>query len=204
VSEPGWNTALVAGTRLRTLAILSLAALLLHELRYIAGYGAAAESTLAEHGHGYLGAVAPLVALLASVAVLELVLQLVRARRGYTGRPTPSRFAARWGAAALALFVIYFTQELLEGALLAGHPTGLSGVLGDGGWVATALAVMLGAGVAAFLRGAELLVRRATRRRRDARRARTRSARPPQFSLPRIAPLAACAAGRAPPRSLAF
>lgn len=183
--------------------MLSLAALLVHELRYVAGYGAAAESALAEQGHGYLDAVAPLIALLAGVAVLELVLQLVRARRGFAGTPTPSRFAARWGAAALALFVIYFTQELLESALLPGHPTGLSGVLGHGGWVAIPLAVMLGAGVAAFLRGAELLVRRATRRRRGARRARTQSAWAPHFALPRIAPLADCAAGRAPPRSRA-
>jgi hypothetical protein len=47
---------------------------------------------------------------------------------------------------------VYFAQELAEGALASGHPTGLVGVLGASGWLALPLAMALGA-LGAIARG---------------------------------------------------
>jgi hypothetical protein len=51
---------------------------------------------------------------------------------------------------ALALFAVFSAQELTEGALSAGHPDGLTGVFGQGGWLAVPLALLLG-GLAALV-----------------------------------------------------
>ena len=44
-----------------------------------------------------------------------------------------------------------------EGALAEGHPAGVAGVVGHGGWLAIPLALAVGALVAAAARGAEAL-----------------------------------------------
>jgi hypothetical protein len=53
----------------------------------------------------------------------------------------------------LALVAAYCAQELLEGILASGHPAGLAGVFGDGGWTAIPLALPLALLVALGLRG---------------------------------------------------
>jgi len=199
MSQRGWNTGPVARIRIRSAALLALAALTLHELRYLAGYGSTAQDALAEQGHGYLSTAAPIAGLLVGLALVELLLELMHARRVPGRAAAASGFGVRWVVGALALLIMYATQELLEGALLAGHPSGVTGVLGHGGWVAIGLAVVLGAAVAAFLRGADLLVGWYARSRTTTHRRPHDAWRPVQVALPRLAPLAARAAGRAPP-----
>ena len=69
-----------------------------------------------------------------------------------------------WPAAIAALVLVFFAQELLEGALASGHPAGLGGVLGVDGWSAIALAVPVGLLVALGLRGDDALAAAVARR----------------------------------------
>jgi len=185
--------------RLRCFALLGAGALALHELRYLIAYGGDAGRALDEQGHGYLGTVAALVAVAVVASAATLVAALVRGR-GPAARPRSWR--ERWLGASGALLAIYAAQELAEGMLASGHPEGLVGVAGHGGWIAVALAAVLGAAVAALLRGAEVALER------FGGAARAPRPRPPRIALPR-APLAVRprpagalarpGAGRAPP-----
>jgi hypothetical protein len=185
--------------RLRCFALLGAGALALHELRYLIAYGGDAGRALDEQGHGYLGTVAALVAVAVVASAATLVAALVRGR-GPAARPRSWR--VRWLGASGALLAIYAAQELAEGMLASGHPEGLVGVAGHGGWIAVALAAVLGAAVAALLRGAEVALER------FGGAARAPRPRPPRIALPR-APLAVRprpagalarpGAGRAPP-----
>ena len=184
---------------LRCFALLGAGALALHELRYLIAYGGDAGRALDEQGHGYLGTVAALVAVAVVASAATLVAALVRGR-GPAARPRSWR--VRWLGASGALLAIYAAQELAEGMLASGHPEGLVGVAGHGGWIAVALAAVLGAAVAALLRGAEVALER------FGGAARAPRPRPPRIALPR-APLAVRprpagalarpGAGRAPP-----
>jgi hypothetical protein len=128
-----------------------------HELRYLAGYGGDAGRALARQGHGYLDAVTAGVALALVAALAVLLAALVRGAGPW--RPGRS-WRVRWLAASAALLAVYTVQELVEGALSPGHPAGLAGVAGHGGWVAVVLALALGAVVAALLRGADAVLDR--------------------------------------------
>lgn len=176
----------------------------MHEGRYLAGYGGGAHAAEAEQGHGYLAeAVIPAVQVLVALSVGALVLAFVRAMRGRAIEPRPAPFNRAWVRATLALQGVYTTQELAEGWLASGHPPGIDGVLGHGGWTAYAIAVGAGALVALLLRGAAAAVRWAANRP-----ARPAAAPPPLLGdttlpvtpvVPRLAPLARGDAGRAPP-----
>jgi hypothetical protein len=137
---------------LRTVAFLSLAALGVHELRYVTAFGGDAAHASSHHGHGYLGVCLPVVVLLTALALGRLL-----AGSGSSG-PTASHGAVRvrraWPAATVALLAIYVGQELLEGMLAEGHPGGWEGVFGAGGWMAVPLAVVFGAIAALALRAA--------------------------------------------------
>jgi len=134
-----------------------------HQLRYLATWGADADSALASHGHSYLGLAGPLVVLLVTGSFGLFLARLARGGEpGRSGRPT---FGRLWVLAALALLAIYATQELLEGAFASGHPAGLAGVFGAGGWTALPLAFCFGLVVALLLRGAEAALARAAARR---------------------------------------
>jgi hypothetical protein len=185
---------------LRATAALAVGAFALHQLRYALGYGDAAMQTLAAHGHGYLALVTPLIALLVAVAAGQFLAQLARARTsGRAGRPA-GRFATLWAVASAVLFSTYAGQELLEGAVSAGHPGGLAAVLGGGGWWALPLALALGLLVALAMRGADVCLALAARRRRAApRRPLVPHLRPASADLPVPRILARHMAGRAPP-----
>jgi len=147
---------------LRACALLGPAALALHELRYLLGWGADAHGALASQGHGYLSLVTPLLMLLLTIGVGVFL-----ARLAAGGQPLPDRrleLRRLWLLAAVALLVIYGSQELIEGALAPGHPSGLEGVFGAGGWTALPLASLFGAIVALLLCGAERALARAAAR----------------------------------------
>jgi hypothetical protein len=185
---------------LRATAALAVGAFALHQLRYVLGYGDGAMQTLAAHGHGYLALVTPLIALLVAVAAGQFLSQLARSRRGgRAGRPL-GRFGRVWGAATLVLFATYAGQELLEGAVSAGHPGGVAAVLGGGGWWALPLALAFGLLVALAMRGADACLALAARRgSRTVRPPLEAQRRPASVDLPVPRALARHMAGRAPP-----
>ncbi len=124
-------------------------AYMVHQLRYVLAYRSGAADALAEQGHTYLAqAVCPLIGSLLALAAGQLLWALARpvpiSRRG------ASRLALAASAAG-AVLGVYTAQELLEGALAAGHPVGLDGVIGSGGWLALPLSLLVGIGVALLL-----------------------------------------------------
>lgn len=185
---------------LRATAALAVGAFVLHQLRYVLGYGAAYSDTLAAHGHGYLAVVTPLIALVAAVAAGQFLAAIARAGSTGRGGRSAGRLPRVWLAASAVLFAAYAGQELAEGALSAGHPGGLAAVLGGGGWWALPLALALGLLVALVMRGAEAVLTLVARRRAGAARRRAHpAARPVPVDLPSLGLLGRNLAGRAPP-----
>jgi hypothetical protein len=185
----------------RGFLLLPAVALVVHELRYALAYGEEANAQLAAQGHGYVDSLAPWLVLLLGLAVGRFLVRVARAGAGTSVACRGRGFCALWAAASVGLYGIFVVQELLEGVFASGHPGGLAAVVGHGGWWAMVAAVALGAGVAALLRAAEAVVELA---RRLAPRLPARDHAAPAFrpralhARPRR-PLAAAAAGRAPP-----
>jgi hypothetical protein len=190
-----------AATRTRLMRLGSLLAIGvfgLHQLRYLLSYGDRSGQQLAGQGHGYMADAAPILGGLA-LAVLAATLL-----GGLLGPPpvrrSPWRRAPAYAAAILA---IYCCQELLEGALAAGHPAGPDALLVAAGWIAAPLALLFGAAVALvarLLEGVEaaLGVRRRQRVRLLAPRSRG-GARAAKRLNPLSSPLSFGLARRPPP-----
>ena len=184
--------------RLRAAALLAIGALAVHELRYLAGYGGGAGGALAAHGHAYLALAGGLVAV---VSIFALAAFLARLALGGTVGSAPSTTGLALGATA-ALLAIYAGQELIEGLLAPGHPAGLAGVLGAGGWTAVPLACLIGLVIALLLRCADAALARAGghRPRPLPRPALAPPVLPPlRPPAPSVAGLGRHLAGRAPP-----
>jgi hypothetical protein len=185
---------------LRAGALLTSAALALHELRYLVAYGHHSQQALAEQGHAYLGAVHVLAGALLALAAGTFLARVAKAGRTGAGEAAPPGFAALWLGAAVALVAIYSGQELLEGLLSSGHPAGLGALTAHGGLVVLPLAILLGGAVALGLRGASALLSAVAGR---ARRRGPRSSVSLAPSAVRLEPpasvLARHLAGRAPP-----
>src|SRR5256885_1184256 len=99
--------------------------------------------------------VAPVVAAVLLLAAADLVARLAGARGpGSAVAPSPG-LRRLWVVAAGFLFFAYCFQESLEGVLATGHPGGVAGVLGHGGWAAAPLAAVIGLIVALTLRTAD-------------------------------------------------
>jgi hypothetical protein len=170
--------------------LLPAAALLVHQLRYSLTYGGQASNELAGTGHAYLGTAVPWVVMLTAAGVGVFA---VRRRIG-----AQRSLVQRWAGAFLALVLLFVLQETLEGLFATGHPGGLAGVFGHGGWWALPVAAAVALVLALLLRVADVL----------ARAGEDSPARPsapigiPGTVVPlRARPLATAAAGRAPPRT---
>ncbi len=178
-------------------ALVAAGAFSVHQLRYLLAHGDAAGQVLANEGHSYLTALAPLLAVLVGVALLDFLLTLL-ARRDDTATPAGR---ARWGAVTVTLLAVYVCQESLEGLLSPGHPGGLDALIGNGGWVAAPLALAVGLVIALVLRTADRVIASLARHRPrplvHVRRAARRSR--PAAAAARRSPLASKLAGRAPP-----
>ncbi len=193
------------GRTLLLAALIALAALVLHELRYLIGYGGHAGEALGSQGHGYLPLASFAVLGLLALGVGQLLLAFRRALRSATASPTPP-FGLLWLAAISGLLAVYCAQELLEGVLSTGHPNGFAALAAERGWSALPLAIALGALVALALRGAAAVEARVAARGRVPRelplRAPKARRRFPDPERPRLSVLAAKLAGRAPPAPL--
>ena len=195
----------VAAGRVAPLALMPAAAFAVHQLRYWLAFGSDAGAELQRQGHSYLHSVVPWLVMLTAVALGAFLVALGRALGGQSSlRRHGMSFLALWLVCAACLVAVYVTQELLEGLLATGHPAGLPGIFGYGGWWSIPAALGVGLVLAAAFHGArrvlDELVRRRSPRRRLPSRARPHLRRTPDPLLPRLAPLAGGWSGRGPPR----
>ncbi len=189
--------------KLRTVSLLAAGSVLVHELRYVAGYGSNAGEALAEQGHSYMPWIEALATVLIVATLARFTAMLVQSSRGAAPARRPPRFRALWLASSGALAAVYTAQEGFEGAFAPGHPAGLVGVFGHGGWTALLFSVLVGALIAAVTRVAYEAVKLVAGR--TVQRRPTASARRSWPVLPiipgrRLDVLAWNLAGRAPPQ----
>lgn len=191
-------------TRSRGLLLLPAGAFVVHQLRYWLAYGPHAEAQLQAQGHSYLDSFAPWLVLLLCLAAGSFLARVAQAAAtGRAGRRGRS-FGAIWASSSAMLVAVYAVQEFLEGLVAAGHPGGVHGIVGHGGWWAGVLAVAVGAVIALVLRFASVVVEAAARRFRPRRVAAGAAAvLRAAAGTPRPRPLALAHAGRAPPLSFA-
>ena len=127
-------------------ALVPGAALAVHQLRYWLAFGRGATTQLQAQGHSYLHSLVPWIVLLIAISAGVFLRALGRALGGRCSLPRYTlSFAALWLVCAACLVSIYVCQEFLEGLFATGHPGGLIGIFGYGGWwsVPAALAVGL-------------------------------------------------------------
>jgi hypothetical protein len=190
--------------RLAPAALMPAGAFAVHQLRYWLAFQKLAGAELQRQGHAYLHSLAPWIVLAIALATGAFLHALGRAFGGKAslGRHALS-FLALWLICAGLLLAIYVSQELLEGVFAVGHPGGLVGVFGYGGWWSIPASLGVGLVLAAAFHGARWALREiATRHTRPfAIRRASGSAvtRPLDVLLPRLAPLAGGWSGRGPP-----
>ena len=135
-------------------ALFPPAAFAVHQLRYWLAYGSNAGLELQRTGHSYLHSVVPWLVLLLALAVGGFLRALGRAFAAQTSR---ARFTlsltAMWLTCSAALIAIFACQEFLEGLFATGHPGGLVGVFGYGGWWSIPAALSIGLVLATLLHG---------------------------------------------------
>ena len=181
------------------------AAFAVHQLRYLLAFGSRAGLELREQGHSYLHSVVPWIVLLIAIAVGSFLYSLGRAWGGRRSVPRYTiSFVALWLICSACLVVIYVSQEFLEGLFATGHPGGLAGIFGSGGWWSVPAALAVGLVLAAVFHGARWVLREVARRHTQMAPIRTRrplaATAPRVVPLPRLAPLADGWSGRGPPR----
>jgi hypothetical protein len=189
---------------LAPLALMPAAAFAVHQLRYWLAFGSRAGAQLHAQGHAYLHSVAPWIVLLLAISAGAFLGALGRAFRGYRSLPSYTvSFAGLWLLSAACLVGIYASQELMEGIFATGHPAGLVGVFGLGGWWSVPAAMAVALVLTAVFHGARWTLEEVARRYGapvPAPVRRVASARFPRTSpVPRLAPLAAGWSGRGPP-----
>jgi hypothetical protein len=185
-------------------ALLPPAALAVHELRYVLAFGPRAGLELQRQGHSYLHSVVPWIVLLIGLSLGTFLLALGRALAGRCTVPRYTlSFAARWLLCAACLVAVYTTQEFLEGLFATGHPGGIAGIFGYGGWWSIPAALAVGLILAAAFHGARRVLHAVAEQcaRRVAVARRPRALRRPgrDALLHALAPLADGWSGRGPP-----
>jgi hypothetical protein len=193
----------VAVRRLAPAALMPAGAFAVHQLRYWLAYGARAGVELAAQGHSYLHSVVPWIVLLIALAVGTFLLALGRALGGGSLPRYTLSFAALWLLCAACLVAVYSTQEFLEGLLATGHPGGLAGIFGYGGWWSIPAALAVALVLAAVFHSARRVLHAVAERHA---RPFVLAGRPPVLArsaldvlLPALAPLADGWSGRGPP-----
>jgi hypothetical protein len=185
-------------------AVVPIAAFAVHQLRYLLAFGTGASAELQRQGHSYLHSVAPWLVLGLGLAAGAFLSALGRALSAQTTLPRYGfSLLGLWLTCSVCLIAMYASQEFIEGVFATGHPGGLPGIFGYGGWWAIPAALCVGLVLAALLHGARWLLRevaaRHARRFPTALARSVRPARPVDALLPRVAPLALGWCGRGPP-----
>src|SRR3954465_11973626 len=104
----------VRTSMLRAAALVPVAALALHELRYLIGYGGGTPEALSSQGHGYLPVAGGLAGAPGVGGAARPAGGGVRGRlRGRPEQPVP-RLRVMWLWASVALMTIFVAQESLE------------------------------------------------------------------------------------------
>lgn len=201
---PGRAARGVAIRRLAPLALMPGAAFAVHQLRYWFAFGGRAGAELQAQGHSYLHSVVPWIMLLIAISFGAFLQALGRALGGRCSLPRYTlTFAGLWLVCAVSLVAIYTCQEFLEGLLATGHPGGLVGIFGYGGWWSIPASLGVGLVLAAVFHGARWVLREVAARasgvvRVPARRT-VRVRAPRAVLLPGAAPLADGWSSRGPP-----
>jgi hypothetical protein len=185
----------------RGFVLFPAAAFAVHQLRYELAYGSRSGAVLSAQGHGYLDSLAPWVVVLLALGLGSFLVRIAKAGAG-EGDLTPRRaLGALWALSSVSLVAVYSAQEWLEGSFEAGHPGGLAGIFGHGGWWAIPLAVGIGLVVAVLLRAASVVVETVARlaARRRLQLMISGLSRPVEVPRFRRAVLAGNSSGRAPP-----
>jgi hypothetical protein len=191
--------------RLAPVGLMPPAAFAVHQLRYWLAFHGGAGLELQRQGHSYLHSLVPW---LVTVLALALGAFLVSLGRALAGQRTVARytisFAGLWVLCAFSLVAIYVAQECLEGLFAIGHPSGLVGIFGHGGWWAIPTSTCVGLVLAAIFHGARWVLDEVFERRARDRTAPLRPTfrvrLPVDARVPRLAPLADGWSGRGPPR----
>jgi hypothetical protein len=193
-----------ARSRLGPVALLPPAALAVHQLRYLLAFGGGTGAELQRTGHSYLHSVTPWIVLLIGLVAGGFLRSLGDALGDQTSlsRRTAS-FSVLWLACAACLVGIFACQELVEGLFATGHPSGITGIFGYGGWWSVPAALCVGLVLAACLHGAGWVLREVARHS-----ARSHPPRTPRLTISRVragalmppAPLVAGWSDRGPPR----
>jgi hypothetical protein len=180
------------------------AAFAVHQLRYYLAYGSAAGVELHRTGHSYLHSIVPWIVLLVALVCGGFLLALGRAVAGHRSVPRFwASLAGLWLVCSACLVAIFAAQEFLEGLFATGHPAGLVGIFGFGGWWSIPAALCVGLVLAALFHGARWVLDEVALR---CARARPRLGHPPASPrrlsdavVARLAPLAEGFSGRGPP-----
>ena len=138
------------GPRSQSASLIALGAFAVHQLRYLLADGMSIDGLLARQGPDYLIHVVPF---LLGLGLAVFTARFVRRIIGSKEPGAERRIKAT--SYALAIAAIFCCQELLEGALLAGHATGIAAIFSAGGWAALPLAAIFGALAAIIDRGIE-------------------------------------------------
>ncbi len=185
-------------------ALVPAGVVAVHQLRYLLAFGGHAGAVLTREGHSYLHSLVPWIVALIGVAAGAFLWSLGRALAGQTSaRRYTLSLGGLWLSCTVALLAIYVGQELLEGVLSTGHPGGLAGIFGYGGWWALPAAACVGLVLASMLHGARWVLREVALRQASSRPRVRRPAllpRPCAVALFPPSPLADGWSGRGPPR----
>ena len=132
------------------IVLLPPAAFAVHQLRFMLAFGAGAGAELHRTGHSYLHSVVPWLVALVGLAVGWMLRGVGRA---LSGQRTAGRYAVSltglWVLCTVALVAIYVSRSPSRGLLATGHPGGLAGIFGFGGWWAVSSAACVGLVLAA-------------------------------------------------------
>jgi hypothetical protein len=185
--------------------LMPAGAFAVHQLRYWLAFHGVAGVELQRQGHAYLHSVVPWIVLSLALAAGAFVRSVGRALGGECSVSRyATSFAAMWLLCAGCLVGIYVCQEFLEGVFLTGHPAGVAGIFGYGGWWSVPAAACIGLVLAALFHGARWVLRAVAER--GGRRAALPRApltaplggcRPP---APRLTPVVVGWSDRGPPR----
>jgi hypothetical protein len=152
------------GSSARYAALLLLGSVVVHQSRYLIEHVTPGEHEVYQARHAYLATLIPSVVVLAALAAIWFVLEVVRASRTPVSLSSPSAplsFARLWCRSAAALAFIFSLQESSESVLSGQALDVLSLSFVRSAWVVLILAAVVGAGVALLARGAQAVLARA-------------------------------------------